>query len=406
MKKKYAAFLREEHSLRELAMTDAGKPAVDPAVFAQWQSKLNLLAMETDQTVALILQVQPGSVSTLLKSEHPAQVNMDPLMASGLYLITDSGTRGLLITNNGEGGSQAGAASLTTCFGLPVQWPDEALFGVICVLHYPGKKLKPVYANILSDLRDAIEDDLAEQLDAFLLPKPEPAPAVAAAEPKLDTPEKTAAAKPEVIPATVPAAVQPEAVVEVPTPAPVAPPMQAMPQPQVLPPQNPEADALTAIYSRKKIEDILKHEFERAKRYFKTFSVTMIDLNNFQKINSSFGQEAGDEVLKAFAKSIGSKIRETDSWGRWGGDEFILVCPYADTVETQQMFARIKPLVSRDMKAFEGYSDYSLGVSQYEPDDLTFKTMIVRAEENMHQYKEMMKRKAIAEAADRNASGR
>ena len=393
MKKKFAAFLREENSLRELVINDAGKPTVDPAFMHQWQSKINLLALEADESIALILRIRQASVSILLRSDQIDQTNIERYLASGLYLQTDKANRGLLLANSAAGDSQngntEGTAAITACFGLPIQWPDDVLFGVICVLNYPGKTLKPVYRNILAELRESIEGELAELFERSLTPEP---------------PAKVSPA-----PAEKPAAVLPELEQQKPEPPVVA--VQPKTEPEAVISavlsHNSELDALTSVYSRKKIEDILKHEFERARRYFKTFSVTMIDLSGLQKINDTLGQDAGDDILKAFAKSVGSKIRETDSWGRWGGDAFVLVCPYADTVETQQMFARIKPLVTRDMKAMESYSDFAFGVSQYEPEDLTYQAIVSRAEENMHQYQEMAKRKAFAEAEDqKNASSR
>ncbi len=396
MKTKFTAFLREKQSLRELVVTDAGKPSVDAAFALPWQSKLNLLAMESDKSTAVFLRVQQTAVNVWLQSNQAVQTSVQQLFQSGLYLRTGYGSEGMLIANRSTNDTSGSPAAIPTCFGLPVQWPDGVLFGVLAIVNYPGKKLKPVYENLLSDLQDTIE--LA--LDTLQAPpvtdeaEPAEAPATvsapkapAAVQPEAETPEEPAAEAP-VIAETQPA---PEAPATQPAPVPV---------------QNTETDTLTGIYSRKKIEEILKHEFERARRYFKTFSVSMIDLNGFQALNANFGQDAGDAALKAFAKSVGSKIRETDSWGRWNGDAFILVCPYADTVETQQMFARIKPLVSSDMKDIEGFSDYSLGVSQYEPEDLSYMAIIGRAEDNMHHYQEVIKRKPFLAADDRNAGTR
>jgi diguanylate cyclase (GGDEF)-like protein len=405
MKKRFAAYLREKDSLQELVISATDKPAVDPAFAQRWQKKINLLAMEGGKSQALLLQIRQGSIGVLLKSDRWDQPDIEHTVANGLYCVTGMGNQGLLVANSAsaeaQDGSPSGMALVTTCFGLPIQWPDKVLFGVLCVLNYPGKALKPVYRDILSELRETIEEELAQMLERQQSPMP--------ARTEAPAPVETAPAIPEAaIPPDQEQQAQQPPKAEVPAAAamPVAEPALVSVKPPVPTPQHSDTDALTSIYGRKKIEDILKHEFERAKRYFKTFSVTMIDLNGLHAINDSLGQEAGDNVLKAFAVSVGSKIRETDSWGRWGGDAFILVCPYADTVETQQMFTRIKPLVTRDMKAVEGYSDFSFGVSQYEPEDLTYQAIVNRAEENMDQYKEMGKRKAFAEADGRNASGR
>ena len=332
MKKKFAAFLREENSLRELAITDSGKPVVDQAFIERWQGVFNLVAAEANAPVALILRVKQDSLSILIKSNNTDQNDIEYYLQNGLYCESDLGKRGLLIANKASNGPQTGEPidipSVTACFGLPIQWPDESLFGVVCVLNNPGKVLKPTYRNILSGLKETLEQELVLLQNQQHLP------------------------------------------------------------------QTSDTDAVTSIYDRSKIEDILKHEFERAKRYFKTFSVTIMDLSGFEKDNDSSGHTVGNDLLRAFAQSIGSKVRETDSWGRWQGDEFILVCPYADTVETQQMIARIKPSVNQEMNAVAEFSDFYFGVSQYEPDDLTYQAIVKRADENMHQYKEMIKRRS------------
>jgi diguanylate cyclase (GGDEF)-like protein len=331
MKKKIEAFLREEGFLRELAIDGTEKPAVDQALIERWQSVFKLIAMEAHEPAALILRVTLDSIRILLGSDNSEQNNIEYYLWHGLYCESASGKSGLLIANTAsseyQNGDHTGEPAITACFGLPIQWPDKALFGVICVLNKPGKVLKQTYRDILSGIRATLEQELT------LLHN----------------------------------------------------------QHQLL--QTSETDSLTSIYNRRKIEDIIRHEFEQAKRYFKPFSVTMIDLNGFKRINDTFGHDVGDTILKAFAQSIGSKIRETDFWGRWGGDEFILVCPYTGTLETQRMFARIKPSVARDMKAAAAFSDFSFGVSQYEQDDPTYLAIVKRADENMYQYKENFKRK-------------
>ena len=379
MKKKFAAFLREENSLRELAMAGADKPTVDQIFMQRWQSMFGLVTMEANEHMVLILQVTQDQLSVLLKSNNSDQTTIDYYLKNGFYCASVLGKNGLLVETKAQGEPQDDTfdiPSVMACFGLPILWPDETLFGVVCVLNSPGKSLKPSYSNILSGLKTMMEQELV------LLEKLH--------QQALQAQQTQQAPKAEVLPPVDNSALEQELM---------------MLREQQKKTQASETDALTSIHSRKKLEDILKHEFERAKRYFKTFSVTMIDLNGFQEINNSFGSDAGDSILKAFAESVGQKIRETDSWGRWNGDTFVLVCPYADTVETQQMFSRIKPLVNRDMKALEAFSDFSYGVSQYEPDDLTYQAIVNRAEENMDQYKEMMKRKSLEASDDTPATG-
>lgn len=367
--------------MRELAVTGAGKPAIDQTFLQRWQSVFGLVTMEANEHTVLILQVAQERLNVLLRSNGSDQPTVDYYLKNGFYCASVSGKSGLLVETKIEGDPQDGGAfdipSVKACFGLPILWPDGTLFGVVCVLSDPGKSLKPSYRNILSGLKTMLEQELAllENLH----------------QQTQQAQQAQQAPKAEALPPVDNSALEQEL---------------AMLRNQQKLAQASQTDSLTSIYSRKKLEEILKHEFERAKRYFKTFSVTMIDLNDFQTINDTFGQDAGDDTLKAFAASVGAKIRETDSWGRWSGDAFLLVCPYADTVETQQMFTRIKPLVSRDMKTVEAFLDFSYGVSQYEPDDLTYSAIVNRAEENMIQYKELIKRKSMESADNSNAYSR
>ncbi|MBE0601916.1 MAG: GGDEF domain-containing protein, partial [Firmicutes bacterium] len=155
--------------------------------------------------------------------------------------------------------------------------------------------------------------------------------------------------------------------------------------------QTAETDPLTQIYNRRKIDSVLKTEFDRARRYGSDFSITMMDLNSFKQINDVYGHDTGDEVLKAFVVSVAAKLRETDALGRWGGDEFVLICPHTDGDNTQQMMDRIRPLVNRDLEAMPAFSGFSYGVAQYEPADPGFQAIIKRADEKMYEFKMKLK---------------
>ena len=86
-------------------------------------------------------------------------------------------------------------------------------------------------------------------------------------------------------------------------------------------------DHLTQIHNRKSIETILKNEFNRTKRYKHPLSVVILDVDNFKNINDTLGHNIGDKVLRGISKLVSSNIRGTDHFGRWGGEEFLLVLP-------------------------------------------------------------------------------
>jgi len=86
-------------------------------------------------------------------------------------------------------------------------------------------------------------------------------------------------------------------------------------------------DQLTGLANRRRMTEILEHEISRQKRYEKTFAVIMIDIDHFKAINDHYGHQAGDSVLTQISALFGGTVREVDFAGRWGGEEFLIVCP-------------------------------------------------------------------------------
>jgi len=88
-------------------------------------------------------------------------------------------------------------------------------------------------------------------------------------------------------------------------------------------------DPLTGLLNRRRFEEALEQEVARARRYG-AFSLLMIDLNLFKRINDTYGHRAGDEVLKTVAQVLQSCCREMDTCARLGGDEFAVILPHTD----------------------------------------------------------------------------
>ena len=99
-------------------------------------------------------------------------------------------------------------------------------------------------------------------------------------------------------------------------------------------------DALTGAYNRYYLDELLVQEAKRAERYDHPVGILMIDVNRFKEINDRFGHQAGDKVLQAIAALLKETVRETDIVIRYGGDEFLLICPETDG-ETEAIKKRI-----------------------------------------------------------------
>lgn len=101
-------------------------------------------------------------------------------------------------------------------------------------------------------------------------------------------------------------------------------------------------DALTGLYNRRAIEEVLEREHRRAKRYSRGLAVAIADLDDFKKINDKYGHNCGDMVLKHLAKTFLHWIRDTDSVGRWGGEEFLFVFSETSCEGAQIVAERIR----------------------------------------------------------------
>ena len=88
-------------------------------------------------------------------------------------------------------------------------------------------------------------------------------------------------------------------------------------------------DSLTGLYNRRYVEECAQAELNRMKRYLGYFSLIMIDIDWFKKVNDQFGHDKGDYVLKGVAELLIKRVRKTDIVGRWGGEEFIVLCPHS-----------------------------------------------------------------------------
>ncbi|WP_428240345.1 GGDEF domain-containing protein [Gynuella sp.] len=86
-------------------------------------------------------------------------------------------------------------------------------------------------------------------------------------------------------------------------------------------------DELTGLMNRRSMNELLAQECLRSDRNGRTFTVALLDIDHFKKINDSYGHRAGDIALKRFAETAEQTIRATDHIARWGGEEFLLVLP-------------------------------------------------------------------------------
>lgn len=104
-------------------------------------------------------------------------------------------------------------------------------------------------------------------------------------------------------------------------------------------------DSLTEILNRKGFRDYLGQEFQKARRYQKSLSLIMIDVDDFKKINDSLGHPAGDYVLSELAGCLKNPLRQSDVLARYGGDEFAIILPETGIKKAEIFIKRLLSVV-------------------------------------------------------------
>ncbi|MCB5187772.1 GGDEF domain-containing protein [Methylobacillus caricis] len=100
-------------------------------------------------------------------------------------------------------------------------------------------------------------------------------------------------------------------------------------------------DELTKLYNRRALVTLGQREVDIAHRYHKAISVFMLDIDHFKQVNDTYGHEAGDIVLRNIAQAISAACRNTDIVGRYGGEEFCIICPNTDLAEASALGERL-----------------------------------------------------------------
>jgi len=128
-------------------------------------------------------------------------------------------------------------------------------------------------------------------------------------------------------------------------------------------------DTLTQIPNRLYLDNNYKTELERAKRYNSIFSVIIMDIDLFKDVNDTYGHQVGDIILIKIAKILQNNIRKTDILGRWGGEEFVIISPEVDAIQSEMFAKKIKEIIEYYDFPIVRSITCSFGISQYIPGD-------------------------------------
>ena len=319
-------YLREEDRKKRVKITDSKKPEISSDVMEKWQRIINLMAKIINVPSGLLMNITEESMVVFVKSqnsENPYPNNGSDLLGHGLYCETVIGTdKELLVPNALE----------------EERWKDNPDVKLNMISYY-GLPLKwpddEFFGTIcvLDSKTNQYTDDYKELLKEFK--------EAIEADLKVLTYQKELS-------------------------------------------YIADMDLPTGILNRGKTEKIIIDEFERSKRTGEIFSVALIDINKLKEINDNNGHVKGDEFIKGLAQGINSRIRNTDRFGRWGGDEFLLICPDTDEDGMKKLTRDIKEEVSLELNEIVENHGFCIGASEYYDGDEKYSDALLRADNNLY----------------------
>jgi len=162
-------------------------------------------------------------------------------------------------------------------------------------------------------------------------------------------------------------------------------------------------DALTGLYNRRYLEEVLDREVRRASRAAQSLGVLMIDLDHFKSFNDTYGHDAGDAVLREIGVSLTKGIRAEDFVCRFGGEEFVVILPTADLTASraraERLRAKTKELTILHQGKSMGMITISVGVAAFPEHGTSPKELMAAADAALYEAKRGGRDQVVVAAA-------
>ncbi len=161
-------------------------------------------------------------------------------------------------------------------------------------------------------------------------------------------------------------------------------------------------DALTGLYNRRHMQDRLVDSAKRHERYGERFTVVLVDLDHFKRINDVHGHRVGDEALMAFASAATLALRESDTVGRWGGEEFLFILPNTSPTKALVALDRLRAALqhcSISSRVPGLRVAFSAGVAQHDLAAPVHRTL-ERADQALYQAKTAGRNRSLVSPSD------
>lgn len=148
-------------------------------------------------------------------------------------------------------------------------------------------------------------------------------------------------------------------------------------------------DPLTGVLNRRAFLLRAEEERERAIRAGHHLALAMIDADHFKRINDQFGHATGDEALKKIARTIGARLRRSDVFGRWGGEEFALLLPETDENGAIMIAERLRYAIEKEGLSADGATGrikltVSIGVAEIAPERGSIDVLVRQSDQALY----------------------
>jgi polar amino acid transport system substrate-binding protein len=153
-------------------------------------------------------------------------------------------------------------------------------------------------------------------------------------------------------------------------------------------------DKLTNLYNRRKLDELLQSEINRCERFNHTFGVAILDIDYFKKVNDTFGHQTGDKVLIEISNILSLHMRKTDYVGRFGGEEFLIICPESNKDGILNLIENIRLDIANYTFKEVGNITASFGIALLKRKD-SVESLLKRADVALYRAKETGKNKTI-----------
>jgi polar amino acid transport system substrate-binding protein len=154
-------------------------------------------------------------------------------------------------------------------------------------------------------------------------------------------------------------------------------------------------DKLTGIYNRLKLDEVMLYEKNLFDRFDRPLSIILFDIDDFKRVNDTFGHKVGDEVLQDIAKIILKNIRKTDILGRWGGEEFLIICHETDIEGALELAEKFRKVInSYNFKGIHQLSA-SFGVAEFKKGD-SIEKVFIKVDDSLYKAKKDGKNRVVA----------